>query len=44
MDQAAFSLCQDQTLPIVVFNFFRKGALLKAVKGETIGTVVHSAP
>ncbi len=41
MDQAAFSLCSDQKLPIVVFNFFKKGALLKAVKGEKIGTVVH---
>ncbi len=41
MDQAAFSLCQDQKLPIVVFNFFKPGALLKAAKGEKIGTVVH---
>lgn len=41
MDQAAFSLCSDQKIPIVVFNFFKKGALLKAVKGEKIGTVVH---
>lgn len=41
MDQAAFSLCQDQKLPIVVFNFFKTGALLKAAKGERIGTVVH---
>lgn len=41
MDQAAFSLCQDQKLPIVVFNFFKTGALLKAAKGEKIGTLVH---
>jgi len=41
MDQAAFSLCQDQKLPIVVFNFFEKGALLKAARGDTIGTLVH---
>ena len=41
MDQAAFSLCQDQQMPIVVFNFFKPGALLKAAKGEKIGTVVH---
>lgn len=40
MDQAAFSLCQEQKLPIVVFNFFEKGALLKAVKGDRIGTTV----
>lgn len=42
MDQAAFSLCQDQKLPIVVFNFLEKGSLLKAAKGEKIGTVVHA--
>ncbi|MBI2635914.1 UMP kinase [Candidatus Peregrinibacteria bacterium] len=41
MDQAAFSLCSDQKLPIVVFNFFSKGALLKAAKGEKVGTVVR---
>ncbi len=42
MDQAAFSLCQEQNLPVVVFNFFKSGALLKAAKGEKIGTVVHA--
>lgn len=41
MDQAAFSLCQEQNLPIVVFNFFGKGNVLKAAKGENIGTLVH---
>lgn len=42
MDQAAFSLCQDQKLPIVVFNFAEDGALMKAVRGEKVGTLVHS--
>jgi uridylate kinase len=41
MDQAAFSLCEEQALPIVVFNFFKDGLLLKAAKGEKVGTVVH---
>ncbi len=41
MDQAAFSLCEDQGLPIVVFNFFKDGLLLKAAKGEKVGTLVH---
>ncbi len=41
MDQAAFSLCQEQALPIVVFNFQAKGNLLRAAKGDKIGTVVH---
>jgi len=41
MDQAAFSLCADQNLPIRVFNFAKEGNLLKAALGEKIGTLVH---
>lgn len=41
MDQAAFSLCQDQKLPIVVFNFHGPEVLGKAVRGEKVGTIVH---
>jgi len=41
MDQAAFSLCQDQNLPIRVFNFTKEGMLLKAAMGEDVGTLVH---
>jgi uridylate kinase len=40
MDQAAFSLCQDQKLPIIVFNFDNEENLKKAVKGEKVGTIV----
>lgn len=41
MDQAAFSLCQDQNLPIRVFNFNVEGNLLKAATGEDVGTLVQ---
>jgi len=41
MDQAAFSLCQDQKLPIRVFNYQNRGNLLKAALGGDIGTLVH---
>ena len=41
MDQAAFSLCMDSKLPIRVFKFANGGTLLKAAKGEKIGTLVH---
>ncbi len=40
MDQAAFSMCQEQKLPIIVFNFNEEANLHKAVKGETVGTIV----
>lgn len=42
MDQAAFSLCQDQNLPIRVFNFNVAGNLMRAATGEDIGTLVHA--
>ena len=40
MDQAAFSLCREQNLPIIVFNFNRKGAFLDAAMGRKVGTIV----
>jgi len=42
MDTEAFSICQRDKLPIIIINFFDKGSLLKAVKGEEIGTLVYS--
>ena len=41
MDATAISLCMDNDLPIVVFNLTRKGNILRVVRGEKIGTVVH---
>ncbi len=40
LDQSAFSLCREQNLPVVVFNFSAKGALLDAALGKKIGTLV----
>ena len=42
MDSTAFSLCMDNQMPIVVFNFFEPGNLARVVRGETIGTLVSS--
>jgi uridylate kinase len=42
MDAAAFSLCREHDLPIVVFNFFEVGSLERVVMGDTAaGTVVR---
>lgn len=41
MDQAAFSLCREQNLPIRVFRYAEKGSLRKAARGEDIGTLVQ---
>ncbi len=41
MDTTAFTLSQENKLPIVVFDMNKKGNLLKIVSGENIGTVVN---
>jgi len=40
MDTTAFTLSQENELPIVVFDMNKKGNLMKLVSGENIGTVV----
>ena len=40
MDSTAASLCKDNKLNIIVFNMNSKGNIVKAVKGEKIGTLV----
>jgi len=44
MDATAISLCMDNGLPIVVFSLTRRGNIVRVVKGEKIGTVVHGGP
>src|SRR5690554_6742044 len=41
MDTTAFTLSQENELPIVVFDMNKKGNLLKVVSGENIGTKVN---
>lgn len=40
MDQTAFTMCQEYSLPLIVLDFNQPGALLGAVKGESVGTFV----
>ncbi|MDD6620376.1 MAG: UMP kinase [Eubacteriales bacterium] len=40
MDSTAFSLCKDNDLSILVFNLENPDNIVKAVQGETIGTLV----
>jgi uridylate kinase len=39
-DAAAFSLCRENNLPIVVFDLMANGNIGRAVRGEKIGTLV----
>ena len=41
MDATAFALCRDRKLPIRVFCILKPGALLRVVRGEPEGTLVH---
>jgi len=43
MDATAISLCMDNRLPILVFDVTQPGNLMRAVMGETVGTMVQDA-
>jgi len=42
MDTTAFTLCQENDLPIIVFNMNIAGNLKKLLQGNNIGTIVQS--
>jgi len=42
MDLTATTMCKENNLPIIVFDMDTPGNLLKVVKGEKIGTLVHN--
>jgi uridylate kinase len=39
-DAAAFALCRENKLPIVIFDLMENGNIARAVRGEVIGTLV----
>ena len=43
MDATAVSLCMDNGLPIVVFDLTEKGNVVRAVRGEKIGTLISKS-
>ncbi|MGE5453965.1 MAG: UMP kinase [Methylocystaceae bacterium] len=40
MDSTAASLCMDNNIPIVVFNLTEPGNILRAVRGDEVGTYI----
>lgn len=42
MDMTAFTLCQENNLPIIVFDMNKAGNLEDLVKGEEVGTLITS--
>ncbi|HVI57360.1 MAG TPA: UMP kinase [Luteimonas sp.] len=41
MDTAAFALARDSNLPLRIFDMSQPGVLLRILRGEEIGTLVH---
>jgi uridylate kinase len=42
MDQAAFALCQENGLPVIVMDMNDNGVMTRAVMGEPVGTLVYA--
>jgi uridylate kinase len=41
MDATAFTLCEENNLPILVFDLHKQGNIRRAVMGEGVGTLVN---
>ena len=41
MDMTAFTLCNENKVPIIVFDMNKTGNLLKVLEGESVGTLVE---
>lgn len=43
MDLTAITLCQENNIPVVVFNLNKPGNIAKAIRGENVGTYIGGA-
>ena len=41
MDTAAFAMCREQKMPIVVFNLMKPGNIARVLRGEAVGTRIN---
>ena len=41
MDMTAFTLCQENNLPIMVFDMNQRGNLIKIIEGQELGTLIN---
>lgn len=44
MDSTAISLCMDNELPIIVLSMWKMDNLIKAVVGDSVGTLINDRP
>jgi uridylate kinase len=43
MDMTALAMCSEHKIPVMVFDFKRRGNIARVARGERIGTLLHSA-
>jgi len=44
MDLTALSMCMENDLPVIVFDFKQPGNIKQVIEGAPIGTLIHNAP
>lgn len=42
LDLTAFTMCKENDMPIIVFNFHKKGSLNELISGKKVGTIVRN--
>ncbi|NLK18111.1 MAG: UMP kinase [Clostridiales bacterium] len=42
MDTTATSMCMENNIPVIVFSLNEKDSIVKAIAGESIGTLIHN--
>ena len=42
IDSTAISLCMDNNMPIIIFKLMQTGNILNVLKGDTVGSIIHS--
>lgn len=40
MDMTAITLCQENNIPVIVFNLNKPGNISNAIRGESVGTII----
>jgi uridylate kinase len=44
MDMTALAMCQEQNIPVLVFDVMQQGNIRRVIEGEPIGTLVTRDP
>lgn len=42
MDMTALAMCQEQSLPVLVFDFKKPGNIRRVIGGASVGTLIHN--